>query len=289
MKVLVDTGVISAAEILVGDSMIQELKWGDGATRTTIAGFKRIEPSHDVDQQNEKDALFTIGRLAREGKVELYTYSELTVEMWRRPRGRDPLLNAFLQCQIQHCPAPIERSKFRTTIDMDEWIAKGGKTDREKGIPRSEFNQIPFFEWLSNLSHDQIAAIVSHSKQIGLDEFEVISLQDLPWFQRLARAFASPENLPDCFHIWTARRNGMDALLTLEKRLPSRMLKNRASCEEFSGFSPFSVFLALVHGMFCVPGSVFAAPQRHYGLIRPQAESESGCVTSPSCRPPQRR
>ena len=34
---------------------------------------------------------------------------------------------------------------------------------------------------------------------------------------------------------------------------PSRMLKNHGSCEEFSGFGPFSVFLALVHGMFWVP------------------------------------
>lgn len=220
MKVLVDTGVISAADFLEGDSRIQELKWGKGVARTTIAGFRRIEPSHDPDQEREKDALFTIGRLARERYVELYTYIELNVEMWRRPRGRDPLLNAFLNCRIEQCPAPIERSKFRTTIDMKEWFAKGGKTDRGRGVPPSKFNQIPFFQWLSNLSSDEIATLASHSKQIGLDKFEVLSLHDLPWFQTLAHAFASPENLPDCFHIWTARRNGMDALLTLEKKLP---------------------------------------------------------------------
>ena len=34
MKVLVDTGVISATDFLVGDSRIQELKWGDGVART---------------------------------------------------------------------------------------------------------------------------------------------------------------------------------------------------------------------------------------------------------------
>jgi hypothetical protein len=79
VKVLVDTGVISATDFLVGDSRIQELKWGDGVARTTIAGFRRIESSHDADQQREKDALFTIGRLAREGHIALYTASRLTL------------------------------------------------------------------------------------------------------------------------------------------------------------------------------------------------------------------
>jgi hypothetical protein len=220
MKILLDTGVISNADFLEGDSRIQELKWGGGSTRTTIAGFRRVEPVRDTDQQNEKDALFTVGRLAREGRIALHTYSELNVEMWRRPRGRDPLLNAFLECRITQCPAPVERSKFRATIDMNKWIAKGGKSDLDKGIPPSESSQIAFFQWLSNLTDEATAAFLNHSKLLGLDDFEVVSLQDLPWFQALAHAFVSPENLPDCFHLWTARRNGMHALVTLEKKLP---------------------------------------------------------------------
>jgi len=229
MKILLDTGVISSADFLEGDSRIQELKWGSGSTRITIAGFRRIEPVHDADQQNEKEALFTIGRLVREGRITLHTYSELNIEIWRRPRGRDPLLNAFLGCQITQCPAPVERSKFRATIDMNNWIAKGGKSNRDKGIPPSESSQIAFFQWLSNLPNEATAAFLNHSKLLGLDDFEVLSLQDLPWFQTLARAFVSPENLPDCFHLWTARRNGMHTLLTLEKKLPRTIaqLRNR--------------------------------------------------------------
>jgi hypothetical protein len=220
MKILVDTGVISSADFLTGDSRIQELKWGNVSAHTRIAGFKRVEPDKDADQQREKDALFTIGRLARQGRITLYTYRELTVEIWRRPRGKEPLLNAFLQCQFQQCPAPIERSKFRTTIDMNEWFAKGGRSDRGKGIPPTEFSQIPFLQWLSNLSDQETATLVLHSKTLRLDDFEVLSLNDLRWFQALTGAFASPENMPDCFHIWTARRNSLDALLILEKKLP---------------------------------------------------------------------
>ena len=220
MKILVDTGVISSADFLTGDSRIQELKWGNASAHRTIVGFKRVEPDRDTDQQHEKDALFTIGRLAREGRVTLYTYSELTVEVWRRPRGKEPLLNALLQCQFQQCLAPIERSTFRTTVDINQSFAKGGKSDRGNGIPSTEFSQIPFLQWLSNLSPKETATLVLHSKALRLDDFEVFSLHDLPWFQALTGAFASPENMPDCFHIWTARRNCLDALLTLEKKLP---------------------------------------------------------------------
>jgi hypothetical protein len=229
MKLLVDTGVVSSSNFLVGDSQEQELEWGKKSTRLSIAGFKRVELDPDLEQQREKDALFTIGRLTRAGRIALYTYSELAVENWRRPRGKEPLLNALNQCPFHYCPAAIERSKFRSTLDTKQWIAKGGSSDARKGFPSSEFSQIPYFDWLSSLSAAEIAAFVSHASMLRLDVFEVTSLQELPWFQTLARALTSRESLPDCFHVWTARRNGLDVFLTLEKKLPRTIeqLKNR--------------------------------------------------------------
>jgi len=225
MKILVDTGVISGSDFLKGDTRIQELKWANTAVQSTIAGFRRVEPDHDADQQHEKDALFTIGRLAREELITLYKYNELTAEIGRRPRGREPILNALLQCPFQQCPAPVERSKFRATIDMSQWFAKGGKSDRGKGIPPSESSQIAFFQWLFALSLPERATLIDHSRLLGLDDFEIRSLQDLTWFQALARALVSSENLPDCFHIWTARRNGLEVFLTLEKKLPRTIVQ----------------------------------------------------------------
>jgi hypothetical protein len=125
MKVLVDTGVISSSDFLVGDSQVQELKWGNGRTHATIGGFKRVALDRDAGQQLEKDALFTVGRLARAEKITLHTYSELSVEIWRRPRGKEPFVNAFEQCEFLQCPAPIERSKFGSILDMKQWMAKG--------------------------------------------------------------------------------------------------------------------------------------------------------------------
>lgn len=225
MKVLVDTGVISNSYFLVGDSQERQLRWGKTiwrrmVTPRAIAGFRRVEIDRDSEQQLEKDALFTIGRLARAGRIKLYTYNELAFEIWRRPRGREPLGNALDQCKFHHCPAAIERSKFRSTSNLMQWARKGGRADRARGLRPSEFNQIAYFEWLCSLSTTEKDTLISCSTTLHLDDFEVLSLQDLPWFQTLARALVSPENLPDCFHIWTARRNKLDAFLTLEKKLP---------------------------------------------------------------------
>jgi hypothetical protein len=229
MKILVDNGIVSSSSILVAYSQEQELPWGKTIVHSSIAGFKRAELDRDPDQQRDKDALFTIGRLARAGRITLHTYSELLVENWRGGRGRDPFVNALVECRFQHCPAAIERSRFRTDIDLKKWFAKGGNRDREKGLSSSDSNQIPYFEWLSLLSPQEVALLMSHARILRLDDFEIASLHDLPWFQNLARTLGSRENLPDCFHLWTARRNRLDVFLTLEKKLPRSIeqLKSR--------------------------------------------------------------
>jgi hypothetical protein len=220
MKVLLDNGVISSSNFLVAASREQQVKWGKTVECISIDGFKRADLDHDPDQQREKDALFTIGRLVRAGRISLHTYSELSVENWRRGRGSEPLVNALSKCEVHKCPSAIERSKIVQTIDMKEWLAKGGKSDRKKGLPFSHFNQAPYFKWLSLLSPDERAFLVNRASMLNLDDFEVASLHDLPWFQTLSRVFGGDENLPDCFHVWTARRNELDVFLTIEKKLP---------------------------------------------------------------------
>jgi len=112
---------------------------------------------------------------------------------------------------------------------MNEWIAKGGKKDKKHGITLSDCNQIPFLEWLALLPPKSTKAIIDHGGILKLDDFEVASLQDLSWFQTMTRLLGSSDHLPDCFHLWTARRNGLDAFLTLEKKLPRSIeqIKNR--------------------------------------------------------------
>jgi hypothetical protein len=80
-------------------------------------------------------------------------------------------------------------------------------------------------EWLSSLSAADVAALLSVADKVGLDSFEIASLHDLDWFRKLSRALIGPKNLPDCFHLWTARRNHLDVFLTLEKKLPRTIVQ----------------------------------------------------------------
>ena len=106
---------------------------------------------------------------------------------------------------------------------------KGRKVGRPKGLSVSDFSQIPCFEWPLVFRCGNSLLLVNYSSMLHLDDFEIISLKELTWFQTLAHALASRESLPDCFHIWTAHRNELDVFLTLEKKLPRviEQLNNR--------------------------------------------------------------
>jgi hypothetical protein len=111
MKVLLDNGVVSSSNFLVAASREQQVKWGKTVECISIDGFKRADLDHDPDQQREKDASFTIGRLVRAGRISLHTYSELSVENWRRGRGSEPLV----ELQDEILPLLV-RSEFAILI-----------------------------------------------------------------------------------------------------------------------------------------------------------------------------
>ena len=179
-------------------------------------------------QQRERDALFTIGRLARLGVISFYTYLEVNVELWRGGRGRMPFLNAFEGCAIKDVAPAVERSRFQQTSNMEEWFAKGSNQDARR------FTQTAFLSWLASLTRAQVETFLSlrerspEPQSFRLTDFEIESLKDLDWFQSLCRGLGFPtsvKNLVDAFHLFTARRNGLEIFLTLEITLPNA-LKN---------------------------------------------------------------
>ncbi len=176
----------------------------------------------DPEHQKQIDALFTVGRLIRECKVNGFTYNELHFESIRGP-GQEPEFNAFSECTIERCTAPIERSKFFKTVSLSEYVSKGGKKDRKKGIPQTSFSQIAFIEWLLKLGSSDLDSAVKWAEEIGLTDFELESLNRIDWLRFVCERFASRENYPDAFHLWAAERNGIDVFLTLEKKLPNKV------------------------------------------------------------------
>lgn len=220
MRVLLDTGILAHAEIAIGAVQPQTIEWGTTKHTVEVHGFARKASQRDPDYQKQIDALFTVGRLIREGRITAYDSWEIRIE---RNRGYSdlPVCNALWNCRIALCSSPLERSKFRMTRNITDWFAKGGKKDRRAGVELGSANQLAFLSWLCSLTKDQVEAILSHARLLKLSQFEMESLRDIGWFQHLCRRAASEENFPDVFHLWTAKRSGLDAFLTLERKLPN--------------------------------------------------------------------
>lgn len=218
MRVLLDNGIVSAAELAEFATEEVTVLWGNSQETKGVARYRK-KVVNDAFQQEQIDAIVTIGRLIREGVVTAYTYSELRFELFRRSVP----IRAFYaleDCHISSCPAPIERSKFRQTVNLCEYVAKGGKKDKKRNSVLGDFNQIPFLQWLLSLDERAVQLILTHGREIGLADFELESFTQLDWFKFICSRFGSDENYPDAFHLWTAERNSIDVLLTLETKLP---------------------------------------------------------------------
>jgi hypothetical protein len=228
MKLLFDTGIYIHAEfgMLVNEKHTKP--WGDTSLTIDVLRIARKPLHHDPSEQKERDSLFTVGRLLRQGRISAYDYDELFFERWRSPPGK--VVHALKGCKAAPCEPALRRTKFRNSINFEELTSKGGRKDQRAGDYPSNFTQIAFMKWLIGLSEREVNQFINHAKAIGLTEFEAESLRQLEWFRVMCARSGSPENYVDVFHLWTAERNGLD-LLTLDrktKRLCDRVKAERS-------------------------------------------------------------
>jgi hypothetical protein len=219
VRVLLDSGVFIHAEFAQGAVRRARVRWGGTDQAIEVHGVARKPPATDVDYQQQKEALFTVGRLIRAGRIEAFDYWEMQCE---RFRGTSTIqeFNALRNCEIRICAPAIQRSKFRQSIDLTDVFSKGGKKDVKKGVELGQANQIAFFEWLCTLGSREIDLVISNAALPRLTSFEIDSFRDIGYFQFLCQRAGNREHYPDVFHLWTAKRNNVDALLTLETTLP---------------------------------------------------------------------
>jgi hypothetical protein len=229
ISALLDNGIFCHSEFAEPAISQKSIRWGGRKQIATIHGMKRKPAHKNPDFQQEINALPTVGRLIRENAIEAYTSNEIWCEAMRF-RPLLPFGNALRNCPIGRCPPAIDRSKFMQTTNVTEYFAKGGKKDRKLGIAIGPISQIAFLESLCALTPESVVALTSHSEMLRLTKFEIESLQDIGWFQFLCKRCGSPENYPDVFHLWTAERNHLDVLLTLDDDLPK--LVYRVSTEK---------------------------------------------------------
>jgi len=145
MKILLDNGVFSHAEFMRPDVQDRRIFWGDTVTVLQVHGLRRKEPQSNYEHQSQIDALFTVGRLIREARIEAYDYGEIAVENYRST-AEFRACNALRACNLNHCPPPLMRSKFASTVNFRESFSKGGRKDQRAG-GASEFSQIGFFKF----------------------------------------------------------------------------------------------------------------------------------------------
>ena len=82
-------------------------------------------------------------------------------------------------------------------------------------------------EWLCALDRESGTLLIEHAQLIGWTPFEIESLENLGSFQAVCLRSGSSNNFPDVFHLWTAQRHGMCALVALENGLPDLVARIR--------------------------------------------------------------
>jgi hypothetical protein len=134
MRALLDNGIFSHSEFAESAVKQTSVGWGDTTYIAAVHGLVRKAPDKNPEFQKQKEALFTVGRLIREGVIEAYDY---------RIRDRIGLrvCDALQGCNFHACRPAVERSKFRQTVNFMDAISKGGKRDHDAGLELSEAKQ----------------------------------------------------------------------------------------------------------------------------------------------------
>jgi len=218
MRVMRDNGIFAHSQFAIAADGPQGPRFGVQNQDYLVGGFVRKKLDPNIEYQAQKNSLFTIGRLIREGKLEAFSYRELGYEGMNRIIG-ESVFDAMDHCRVTDCNPAIERSRLSSGF-FPNYMRKGGKKDQKRGFETSS-GQIPFMQMLCNLNETGIAWLLVVKEILGFTDFETESIRNLRYFQKLCEISQSPENFPDMFHLWTAQRNHMDVFLTLEKKLPT--------------------------------------------------------------------
>jgi hypothetical protein len=202
MRVMLDNSIEGHSQFAESMRMTTQIEWGGAIHATHIAGFVRKKIHPDSTYQAEIDALFTIGRLIRNDHLQAFTYNELLFEGWNRVMGV-VAYDALAGCEVKHCVAPLERSRFFQTSQIFEYVSKGGKKDRKAG-KNTSMSQTQFVEWLLGLTNEIILKLISLKVTLNITDFEIESLGNVDWFRAMCKTAQSPENYPDMLHLWAA-------------------------------------------------------------------------------------
>ena len=202
-KVFLDNCIISVSDTMQEVFKKKDIYWGDSIQELEIFGYER-KPLSDESQtwrRNQIKCLPTIGRLAREKIISLYTYCELKFEGMKRS-GSFPfnnIGNAFQNVEISQVDAAVERSYF-SSMEFGRYI----KTEQV----------IKFCKFLLGTNTEEFAEQLA---EYDYPDFLLRNLRSVERFRDLCDGL-SEKQFPDAFHLWTAEVNEAEFFLTIDRK-----------------------------------------------------------------------
>jgi len=77
VRILLDNGIFSHAEFAESAIRKTTVRWGCTDQLYEVCGAIRKVPDKNLGYQRQKEALFTVGRLIREGHIQAFAYWEI--------------------------------------------------------------------------------------------------------------------------------------------------------------------------------------------------------------------
>ncbi|MBA5248664.1 MAG: hypothetical protein FE834_03895 [Gammaproteobacteria bacterium] len=215
IKILADNCIISLGETMQGTYRQKKFVEGDKTVPVEVLGWER-KPKPSEDQawkQKQIEYLPTIGRIAKEKQILLYTYLELRHEALRR-NATNKFGNVFKDVEITSVDAAVERSYFFPG-ELSSYISK------------KESKLIEFCKWLLKLTPDDINNIVERPPELRTyPKFLLDNLKNVRRFRELCKGLVE-NHYPDAFHLWSAEVNGVNFFLTIDRKFINVMTKTK--------------------------------------------------------------
>lgn len=212
LRVLIDRNLEQYALTAEGVVQTKTEKWGPHTVTADIYGYRAKALPKAEWPRRQIEALPTITRLAREGKIVFCTSHELKFESFRASRGWRGSRGDLFRGIVYECvPAAIERSYFWQTIDLNKYTSGEGQVG-----------------WYKNflLKVDENQLLERLKGHIEFPDFDRQNIENLGRFRELCKYLDTDDHIRDAFHLWTAEVNNLNYFLTVDKKFINKMTRS---------------------------------------------------------------
>jgi hypothetical protein len=199
IQILLDNSIRSYAIVAHGIRM-QVPGW---ANRLFLIQAK---PARSDKLREQIEALPSVSRLASEGIIKIYSYSELRLEAKYPP---DILGDVFEKVKIHQVPPAVERSAFFVQ-DLPTYA-------KEESFEK-------FCQWLL-VDYSDAWLSRSEAKSFLTSE-QIKNLGDIQRYRDICRRL-SPKHYGDAFHLWTGEVNGLTHFLSTDGKFAREVMRFR--------------------------------------------------------------